>query len=163
MSDDWAKKAFERIQREKEEQRRNDELEMQKAARITGGSGLVYDDLVELIQKKAADLNEQFRLNVPRYSNNFQKYLQVMKRSNTLLEVVKEEPPHKRLLLEYEDTLPAIKYTILQYTRQNTEPGKESGKFLYAFSNGEVCLYIEGGGTIPLDGVATIMLDRVVS
>ncbi|MDT4895693.1 MAG: hypothetical protein QOH25_770 [Acidobacteriota bacterium] len=161
MSDDWAKRTFERLRQEKEQRRQEDQLQMQKAARISGGAPLVFEELVELIQKRAAELNEYFQKNVPQYSNNFEKYLQVMKRSNALLEVVRDEHPSRRLLLEFDEGVPAIKFTAQQYLSQNSTPSQESGRFLFTYSNSEVCLHPDGiAAPISLDRVAAMMLDK---
>ena len=142
MSDDWAKRTFEKIQRAGEEQRRKEELEMQRAGRISGGAPRVWEFLIEAIKQKASELNTHFRENVPLYADNSRHYLEVRVKSNLEAEVRKEAPPSPASLhLTFDHSLPSIKYSINKYTGYSGGGGSTvQGGYQFMISGDEVCL-----------------------
>ncbi len=162
MSDDWAKKVFNNFKSQSEAEQRAQELEMQKAALLSGGAPRVWEALGAALQRKGAELNEQFRQNVPLYRDNSQKFLKVHVRSNFEVVVTKEAEPQARLSLEFDPTEPAIKYELAKYVNTNASPGKSFGKYQFMVSRGQVCLREENVvHPLALDAVAEKMLEDV--
>lgn len=140
MTNDWAKQAFDQIQRESEERSKNEEALMNRENRITSRAPYLWDELCKSIQQKAAELNTYFRQNKPEYRDGALRFLEFKTVSNLEILVEKNSAPMRRLQLKFDQRFPSVNYTIGTFQNLHASPLEKSGKYVFNVLSGEVCL-----------------------
>jgi len=121
MSDDWARRAFEKVQERETQRKQKEELELQRRKQLLAKAPLMWQELVEAIQIKADELNKLF--------DKKQEYLKVNS-SNSILRV---DSPDGNLSLEFNPDVPVVTF---RYNRSGQRG--ESDQLSFAADQGEV-------------------------
>ena len=120
MSDDWARRTFERLQETEQKQRHEEELELQRRKVIVAKAPLMWRELREAIIWKANELNKYF--------GEGQEYLKISD-SNAL----ECHSPKGKLLLEFKPDIPTVECTYVRTGERN-----EHGQVSFTVKQGEV-------------------------
>lgn len=156
MAADWAERVANRIKEAKQDRRRSEELELQRGKKISTQAPRLWEQLVETIKSKVAELNNLL-------DDEPQERLEINTPTNFLATVQKRNHANAKLELMFDGDDPSIKYTL---ARDIYNPGmttKTIGRYEFGISDGHAYLHEENIAlATQIEDVAEFLLDSLM-